>query len=286
MAGSLLTLLDDVVALLDDVALLAKSATSKTAGVLGDDLALSAQQLAGFASKRELPILWQVAKGSLWNKAIIVPCALLLSAFLPSVLMAILLIGGAFLCYEGVEKLHERFFHQHSENHTEKKTLSEAEQIQGAIRTDFILSIEIIVIALSDLVAKEASISMQIITLCVVAVLITVLVYGLVAVIIKMDDLGVYLYYQKSQKHLRKIGQALLFLAPQIIRLLSVLGTIALFLVGGHIWQENTFLHHFHLESALWGNLLTFIIGLIVGIITLFLVKGLSNIYRELGGNQ
>ena len=289
MAGSLLALLDDVVSLLDDVALMAKSAagktgsmmddvalmtksaTGKTAGVLGDDLAVSATQLTGIASVRELPILWQVAKGSLVNKAIIVPIALLLNAFLPFLLNWVLLAGGAFLCFEGVEKLLHR---GHGEPAAPTVAVSDAaalekEKIRGAVKTDFILSIEIVVIALSDLVARQAGLALQIVALSIIAVLITFLVYGVVAVIVKLDDLGFYLH-RRGKMWARQLGSFLLWLAPQLVRFLSWAGLVAIFLVGGHIWQEHTPLHHWQLTHWLWDNLLTIAVGLAVGLISFF----------------
>ncbi len=289
MAGSLLALLDDVVSLLDDVALMAKSAasktgsmmddvalmtksaTGKTAGVLGDDLAVSATQLTGIASVRELPILWQVAKGSLVNKAIIVPIALLLNAFLPFLLNWVLLAGGAFLCFEGVEKLLHR---GHREPAAPTVAVSDAaalekEKIRGAVKTDFILSIEIVVIALSDLVARQAGLALQIVALSIIAVLITFLVYGVVAVIVKLDDLGFYLH-RRGKVWAQYLGSFLLWLAPQLVRFLSWAGLVAIFLVGGHIWQEHTPLHHWQLSHWLWGNLLTIAVGLAVGLISFF----------------
>ena len=289
MAGSLLALLDDVVSLLDDVALMAKSAasktgsmmddvalmtksaTGKTAGVLGDDLAVSATQLTGIASARELPILWQVAKGSLVNKAIIVPIALLLNAFLPFLLNWVLLAGGAFLCFEGVEKLLHR---GHEQPAAPTAAVSDAaalekEKICGAVKTDFILSIEIVVIALSDLMARQAGLALQIVALSIIAVLITFLVYGVVAVIVKLDDLGFYLH-RRGKGWAQYLGSFLLWLAPQLVRFLSWAGLVAIFLVGGHIWQEHTPLHHWQLAHWLWGNLLTIAVGLAVGLISSF----------------
>lgn len=288
MAGGLWALLDDVVSLLDDVALLAKSAasksskvmddvtlmaksaTGKTAGVIGDDLAVSASSLTGFAAQRELPILWAVAKGSLRNKALIVPLALLINALLPPLLNWVLLLGGAFLCYEGVEKLAHRGQPQPTpaealpEASLEALQALEAERIRAAIQTDFILSLEIIVIALSDVVARGAGWGLQLVALAIISLLLTALVYGSVAVIVKLDDLGLYL--QSGGAALRRAsGRALLWLAPQIVRLLSWAGTVAVFLVGGHIWQEHTPLGRWHSDHWLGGALLTLAVGLLIG---------------------
>lgn len=245
MAGSsLLTLLDDIATILDDVALMTKAATKKTAGVLGDDLALNAQQVTGVKPARELPVVWAVAKGSMLNKAILVPAALAISYFVPWLVVPLLMLGGAFLCFEGFEKLAHKFLHrQEAEAH--KQELHDAlknpdvdlkaverDKIKGAIRTDFILSAEIIAITLGT-VAGE-SIGMQFLVLAVVAIMITVVVYGLVAGIVKLDDGGLYLS-QQDNKAVQKVGRGILWLAPYMMKTLSIVGTIAMFLVGGGI---------------------------------------------------
>ncbi|MEE4572757.1 DUF808 domain-containing protein [Pseudomonas alliivorans] len=248
-AGSLLTLLDDIATLLDDVAL----ATKKTAGVLGDDLALNAQQVTGVSADRELPVVWAVAKGSLLNKAILVPAALLISAFAPWAILPLLMIGGAFLCFEGFEKIAHKWLHtEGADEHEQRKQATtdasvdmvafEKERIKGAIRTDFILSAEIIVLALGVVAARPFM--DQVGVLVIVAVLITVGVYGLVAGIVKLDDLGLYL--QKSASSLaQKLGAGLLWLAPVLMKLLSILGTAAMFMVGGGILVHGLpFAHH------------------------------------------
>ncbi|MEA1080696.1 DUF808 domain-containing protein [Marinobacter qingdaonensis] len=245
MAGSsLLVLLDDIATVLDDVALMTKTATKKTAGVLGDDLALNAQQVTGVKPARELPVVWAVAKGSMVNKAILVPAALAISFFVPWLVTPLLMLGGAFLCFEGFEKLVHKFLHrQEHEAHqhelhealknpdTDMKAL-EQEKIKGAIRTDFILSAEIIAITLGTITGQ--SIGMQFLVLSVVAVMITVGVYGLVAGIVKLDDGGLYLS-QKDSALAQKVGRGVLWLAPYLMKTLSILGTLAMFLVGGGI---------------------------------------------------
>jgi len=245
MAGvSLLALIDDIATVLDDMALLTKAATKKTAGVLGDDLALNAQQVTGVNPARELPVVWAVAVGSLKNKAILVPAALLISWLIPWLITPLLMLGGAFLCYEGFEKVAHRVLHRDQDD-GHKEALREAvrnpdidlkalekDKIRGAIRTDFILSAEIIAITLGTV--AEAAFSMQVTVLTVVAVMVTVGVYGLVAGIVKLDDLGLYLS-KSSNSNTQTLGQGLLSLAPYLMKGLSILGTIAMFLVGGGI---------------------------------------------------
>ena len=247
MAAGFFALLDDVASLLDDVAAMTKVATKKTAGVLGDDLALNANQLTGIQASRELPIIWAVSKGSLLNKAIIVPAAFLLSAFLPAAVPLVLMIGGAYLCYEGVEKILHRLLHHGEEHATETAddrdpAQVEQEKIRAAIRTDFILSLEIIVIALASFVGKP--LLTQILGLIAVALILTAAVYGVVALIVKMDDLGLY-WAARQNRLLPMAGRALLWFAPKLLKALSVAGTAAMFIVGGHLWVENiSALHH------------------------------------------
>ncbi|MGI2257896.1 DUF808 domain-containing protein [Shewanella sp. GXUN23E] len=240
MAGaSLLTLLDDIAAVLDDVALMSKVAARKTAGVLGDDLALNAQQVTGVAADRELPVVWGVAKGSLINKAILVPAALLISAFAPFLVTPLLMLGGLYLCYEGVEKLWHSWFHQHEEVEADLPAdidleSYEKEKIKGAVRTDFILSAEIIAITLG--VVADTSFMTQVVTLCIIAVVMTAGVYGLVAAIVKLDDAGLYLVSRKNAGGFGKwLGNLLLAAAPALMKLLAVVGTLAMFMVGGGI---------------------------------------------------
>jgi uncharacterized protein len=264
MAGaSLLALLDDIASILDDVSVLTKAATKKTAGVLGDDLALNAQQVSGVQSNRELPVVWAVAKGSLVNKAILVPAALAISAIAPWAIVPLLMAGGLFLCFEGAEKIWHAFAHR-GEKAAHRAELREAlvdpavdlrqveqDKIKGAIRTDFILSAEIIVIALGTVGA--ATFSVRVAVLVGIALLMTVGVYGLVAGIVKLDDAGLYLTQRKGDGVLpsltRGAGRGILAFAPWLMKTLSVLGTAAMFLVGGGIlahgippvahWIEN-----------------------------------------------
>ena len=296
MASSLLILLDDIATILDDVAVMSKMAAKKTAGVLGDDLALNAQQVSGVRTDRELPVVWAVAKGSFVNKLILVPAALLISVVAPWLITPLLMIGGLFLCYEGVEKV------LHSLHHKKAKTEEEASQeltaietdmatfekdkVKGAIRTDFILSAEIVVISLGTVAA--ATFSTKVMVLSVIAVLMTAGVYGFVAMIVKIDDLGLYLT-QQSSRIKQGIGQGLLAFAPKLMKTLTIVGTIAMFLVGGGIIGHTIpLLHHFtedttdHLElipnigniiGAMTPTLINLGIGAIAGVIVLLVVS-------------
>ncbi|MCS7078448.1 MAG: DUF808 domain-containing protein [Chloracidobacterium sp.] len=256
--GSLLLLLDDIASVLDDVSVMTKVAAKKTAGVVGDDLALNAQQLTGVRTDRELSVVWAVAKGSALNKAILVPSALAISAFLPRLVIPLLMVGGAFLCFEGVEKLVHKFLHAGEAEHRRSKETptdaasmrapdAEREKIAGAIRTDFILSAEIIVIALGTVAAKPFSTQVGVLT--TVAVLMTVGVYGLVAGIVKLDDVGLYL----SRRYTGvpgAIGRGLVGLAPYLMRFLSIAGTAAMFLVGGGIIVHGLPVVHHWVEAV------------------------------------
>lgn len=269
--SSLFTLIDDIASILDDVALMTKMAAKKTVGVVGDDLALNANQVTGASSDRELPIVWAVTKGSLVNKIILIPIALLLSAFLPWLIVPLLMIGGAYLCFEGVEKILHKFIAH--EEHEEKKTFNEAAKIKGAIRTDFILSAEIIIIALGEL--TEASLLTRIISLSIVGIGITIFVYGLVALIVRADDFGLYLI--KKGGVAKSIGNAILVIMPKFMRSLSFIGTLAMFLVGGGIFVHNVgFIHHlladYQLAYGLLGNVATLVVGVIVGAIACAIV--------------
>lgn len=269
--SSLFTLIDDIASILDDVALMTKIAAKKTVGVVGDDLALNANQVTGASSDRELPIVWAVTKGSLVNKVILIPIALLLSAFLPWLIVPLLMIGGAYLCFEGVEKILHKFIAH--EEHEEKITFNEAAKIKGAIRTDFILSAEIIIIALGEL--TEASLLTRIISLSIVGIGITIFVYGLVALIVRADDFGLYLI--KKGGVAKSIGNAILVIMPKFMRSLSFIGTLAMFLVGGGIFVHNVdFIHHlladYQLADGLLGNVATLVVGVIVGAIACAIV--------------
>ena len=243
--GSLLALIDDIASLLDDVALLSKLAAQKTVGVLGDDLALNAQQVSGLAAERELPVVWAVAKGSFINKAILVPAALAISAFAPWLVTPLLMVGGAYLCFEGCEKVAHRWLHTRDEDQARRAELARAvqdpaidlvalerERIAGAVRTDFVLSAEIIAIALGIVAASP--LATQALVLAGVAGLMTVGVYGIVAGIVKIDDLGLWLA-RRPHALSQRIGAGLLRAAPLLMRGLTIAGTAAMFLVGGGI---------------------------------------------------
>lgn len=283
MAGSsLLTLIDDIATILDDVSLMTKVAAKKTAGVLGDDLALNAQQVAGVQADREIPVVLAVAKGSAINKMILVPSALLISFFLPWLITPLLMLGGLFLCFEGAEKLAHKYLHaDEADDHAARvEALADAntdmvafekDKIKGAIRTDFILSAEIIVIALGS--AAGASLLNQTLVLVIISIAMTIGVYGLVAGIVKIDDLGLHLL-KKTSNAAKTTGRMLLAAAPKLMKFLSVAGTIAMFLVGGGILVHGVpALHHgvedlSHLTglfSSLTGALLNGLVGLLAG---------------------
>ena len=278
MASGFFALLDDIAALMDDVAVMSKIATKKTAGILGDDLAVNAEKASGFVSSRELPVLWKITKGSFVNKIIILPIAFLLSAFFPAAIIPILLIGGVYLAYEGAEKIYEYLFHKsHPKVSVESLEMTKAEileyenkKIKSAIIVDFILSIEIVIIALSTVVGKQLTIQIAVVT--VVAILATVGVYGIVALIVRMDDLGFKLIaLSKNRASISKvIGTGLVNTLPFVIRGLAIIGTIAMILVAGGI-----FVHNVHFVHDLFQPLPTilgeFIVGLIVGFASLFI---------------
>jgi predicted DNA repair protein MutK len=302
MASSLLILLDDIATILDDVAVMSKMAAKKTAGVLGDDLALNAQQVSGVRTDRELPVVWAVAKGSFVNKLILVPAALLISVVAPWLITPLLMIGGLFLCYEGVEKV------LHSLHHKKAKTEEEASQeltaietdmatfekdkVKGAIRTDFILSAEIVVISLGTVAA--ATFSTKVMVLSVIAILMTVGVYGFVAMIVKIDDLGLYLTQQASSFK-QTIGRGLLAFAPKLMKTLTFVGTLAMFLVGGGIISHGVpLLHHLtegsvdyaeHIPTvgsivgALTPTLINLVIGFVAGLIVLAIVSLIKKVW-------
>jgi uncharacterized protein len=297
--GSLLALLDDITTMLDDVSVMTQVAAKKTAGVLGDDLALNAQQVSGVDASRELPVVWAVAKGSFVNKLILVPAALALSYFVPFLIKPLLMIGGAYLCFEGAEKLAHKFLHkQHpdiksEENHDAKihdamqnpntdLLALEKDKIKGAITTDFVLSAEIIVIALGTVAGK--AFADQALVVSLIAIIMTVGVYGLVAGIVKLDDLGLYMVLRKGKsiikQIIRKIGQFLLNATPYLMRFLSIAGTAAMFMVGGSIIGHGLpFVHHMNeslvanlqpisgILAAIAPHLLDAVVGLVVGAI-------------------
>lgn len=281
-AASLLTLLDDITAVLDDVALMTKMAAKKTAGVVGDDLALNANQVTGVNADRELPIVWAVAKGSFWNKVILIPAALLLSVFAPKLITPLLMVGGAYLCFEGVEKLLHKFFHK-EENHqptvVPDSLDSEKDKIKGAVRTDFILSAEIIIIALG--VVQNASLTVKILSLSVIGIGITIAVYGLVALIVKTDDYGLHLINQPS-KGKQTVGRGIIAFMPWFMRGLSVVGTLAMFLVGGGIFTHNIdALHHIQWGNSFYALLGDLVVGLIVGIVACTIILPLMKMFNK-----
>lgn len=302
MAGSsLLLLIDDIAAVLDDVALMTKMAAKKTAGVLGDDLALNAQQVSGVRAEREIPVVWAVAKGSFLNKLILVPSALAISAFVPWLVTPLLMVGGAYLCFEGFEKLAHKFLHSKAEDEVEHAQLVEAvadpatdlvafekDKIKGAIRTDFILSAEIIAITLGTVAG--ASLTQQVIVLSGIAIVMTVGVYGLVAGIVKLDDLGLWLT-QKPGQMAKSIGNAILRAAPYMMKSLSVIGTAAMFLVGGGILTHGVpVIHHWIEEVSVSAGgagfivpmLLNAVAGIVAGAVVLAGVMLVSKIWKAL----
>jgi len=298
MAGaSLLVLLDDIATVLDDVAILTKVAAKKTAGVLGDDLALNAQQVSGVRAERELPVVWAVALGSLKNKVILVPAALAISAFIPWAVTPLLMLGGLYLCFEGVEKLAHKWLHSPAEDATKHAeellaladenvdmAVFEADKIKGAIRTDFVLSAEIIVIALGTVASQP--LSSQFTVLAGISLIMTVGVYGIVAGIVKMDDVGMYLL-QKANGLARVVGKGLLLTAPLLMKALAVIGTAAMFMVGGGILSHGLPPVHHGIEAiaagagALGGVVslaLDVVVGLVGGSLALLVMTLLAKI--------
>ncbi len=275
MASGFFAILDDITALMDDVAVATKIATRKTAGILGDDLAVNAEKATGFLSSRELPVLWAITKGSFINKLIIVPIALLLNAFFPAALKIVLILGGIYLAYEGVEKIIEYLFHRSKTGH---EVIEEVEQddsalekakIKSAIATDFILSVEIVIIALGS--AAEEILTTQIATVAAVAILATVGVYGIVALIVRMDDTGLKLIKRSNNKGiLFALGSLLVKSLPVIIRILAVVGTIALLLVAGGIFVHNIDYFH-HLFPAIPATIKEFLVGATVGLLSVII---------------
>lgn len=285
MASGFFSILDDVAALMDDVAVATKVATRKTAGILGDDLAVNAEKATGFLSSRELPVLWAITKGSLLNKLIIVPVALMLSAWLPAVIKVVLVIGGLYLAYEGVEKIMEYVFHRSKTAHevieeTEgHHSDAEKQKIKSAITTDFVLSVEIVIIALGTVL--EESLTMQIIIVSVVALLATVGVYGLVALIVRMDDAGYALIKRSDDKGVvSRIGRLLVKALPVMIRVIGYIGTIALILVSGGIFVHNIDYVH-HMLPGLPPTLKEVLAGLVAGLAVTGLVAGGKKLFSR-----
>lgn len=285
MASGIFAILDDIAALMDDVAVTSKIATQKTAGILGDDLAVNAEKATGFLSSRELPVLWAITKGSFINKIIIVPIALVLNVFFPLAIKVILVLGGLYLAYEGVEKIIEYFFHPVSKGHDVIELSKEGDgdveraKIKSAITTDFILSVEIVIIALGTVLDK--SLTLQIITVSLVALLATVGVYGIVALIVRMDDAGYRLIkHSANTGFLAKLGNILVKGLPIIIKLLAVVGTIALILVSGGIFVHNIDFFH-HLLPAFPSIVKEFAIGLVVGLLMVGLITVVKKLFKR-----
>ena len=289
MASGFFALLDDIAAIMDDVAVMSKIAAKKTAGILGDDLAVNAEKASGFISSRELPVLWAIAKGSLLNKVIILPIAFLLSAFLPIAVILILVLGGLYLAYEGAEKIFEYFFPHEQAKHeislkpmTEEQILAfEKDKIKSAIVTDFILSVEIVIIALGTVVGKP--ISSQIMVVSIIAIIATVGVYGIVALIVRMDEAGLKLMKlsSKEKSFSKTIGNILVQALPKVIKSLSVIGTIALLLVAGGIFvHEIPFLHD--ILPQIPSIITEFVVGLVFGT----LVLGIVTLFKKIIGKK
>jgi hypothetical protein len=309
MASTLLTLLDDIASILDDVATLSKVAMKKTAGVVGDDLALNAEQLVGVRVNRELPVVWAVAKGSAINKLILVPTALVISVLLPMAIVPLLMLGGAFLCFEGFEKLlhkwlhgKEKSDHEHEQHlqavvNSEQNLLElERTKIRGAVRTDFILSAEIIVISLGTV--AEAPFSRQVLVLATIAVLMTVGVYGLVAAIVKLDDAGLALSRTTGNdtwhQFRRSLGRTIVATAPYLLRFISIAGTVAMFTVGGGILIHGVEPLHHAIEHLAHGNgfsefiiptLLNLLAGVGVGAVLVGIVQACKKVWRPAGSH-
>jgi len=291
MASGFFVLLDDIAAIMDDVAVMSKIAAKKTAGILGDDLAVNAEKASGFASSRELPVLWAISKGSLLNKIIILPIAFLLSAFLPVAIIIILVLGGLFLAYEGAEKIYEFIFpHSHeesagitSETLTEEEILeAEKGKVKSAIITDFILSVEIVIIALGTVI--DEPLIQQIIVTSIIALIATIGVYGIVALIVRMDEAGYKLIkFSKNEKSISNfIGNILVKALPIVIKSLTVIGTIALILVAGGIFVHYIpFFHHIVPTINLPSIIKEFVIGLALGIVVLGFVNLFKKIFKR-----
>ena len=313
MAGaSLLALLDDIASVLDDVALMTKIAAKKTAGVLGDDLALNAEQVSGIRAERELPVVWEVAKGSLKNKLILVPSALAISWFASGLIMPLLMLGGAYLCFEGFEKLAHPLLHSHAEDEVHHAELAaaianpeidlavlEQDKIKGAVRTDFVLSAEIIVISLGTV--ATSAFATKVIVVSGIALIMTVGVYGLVATIVKLDDVGLYLCQQPGiglwTKTRHKVGRLCLAGAPYLMKLLAVVGTAAMFMVGGGILIHGIPVAHHFIEylaqsvntvpgiggalEALTSSLLNALAGIVSGALVLAVVTVAERFYNR-----
>ena len=285
MASGFFALFDDIAILMDDMATMSQVATKKTAGILGDDLAVAAEQASGSTASRELPVIWAIFKGSAINKAIILPLAFLLSAFVPWIIVPILMLGGVYLAFEGMEKIYEYFFHRKKEKKkTDLQTIKskeeiladEKDKIKSAIRTDFILSVEIIILALSTV--AQSSLAVQIGVVTFVAILATVGVYGIVALLVRMDDFGykIVAIHEDAKSLMHKFGQLLIRSLPKIIRALAVIGTLAMLLVAGGI-----FVHNVHALHEIFAGIPSILGELIVGAIVGILAVAPMEIYKK-----
>lgn len=281
MSGAFFALLDDISILMDDVATMTKVATEKTAGLLGDDLAVNAEKSSGFLTSRELPALWKITKGALFNKIIILPIAFLLSAFVPIVITGILICGGFYLAYEGAHKIYEYLFHRNKkkaaeivEQNPSEIASQEDERVKSAIFVDFILSIEIVIIALSTV--QDSELKVQIIVVSLIALIATIGVYGIVTLIVRMDDVGYRLIKENSKGFKRSLGTGLVKALPIVIKALGIIGAIALVLVAGGIFAHNT--HQVHDFFHAWPSTLRdAVVGLVVG----FVVFGLVSAFKK-----
>ncbi len=288
MASGFFALLDDIAALMDDVAMMSKIATKKTAGILGDDLAVNAEKASGFMSNRELPVLWAITKGSFLNKLIILPIAFLLSAFLPIAVTIILILGGIYLAYEGAEKIYEFISgNKHGAKEIVRADMSEEEilsleneRVKSAILTDFILSVEIVIIALGTVTEKEISVQIMVVTF--IAILATIGVYGIVALIVRMDEFGLKLINlnERNNSFSDILGRGLVSALPLVIKGLSIVGTIALILVAGGIFVHNIHWIHEHF-NFMPSFLKEFLVGLIVGGVAVVFVIGVKRIFKK-----
>ena len=287
MASGFFAILDDIAALMDDVAMTSKLATKKTAGILGDDLAVNAEKATGFLASREIPVLWAITKGSFINKLIILPVVFVLNWLYPPAIKAALIIGGVYLAYEGVEKIIEYFFHRAKKGEeviTESKLEesdehSEKAKVSSAIKTDFILSLEIVIIALGTAMEKQHDLITQIISVSIVAILATIGVYGIVALIVRMDDAGFYLMRKSDNKgFMSSFGETLIKALPLVIKGLAVLGTIALILVSGGIFLHNIeYIHHL-IPHSVPSTIAEFGVGIAFGLVAVLMMTGFKKV--------
>ena len=287
MASGFFAILDDIAALMDDVAMTSKLATKKTAGILGDDLAVNAEKATGFLASREIPVLWAITKGSFINKLIILPVVFVLNWLYPPAIKAALIIGGVYLAYEGVEKIIEYLFHRAKKGEEviaesklgENDEHSEKAKVSSAIKTDFILSLEIVIIALGTAMEKEHPLITQILSVTFVAIIATIGVYGIVALIVRMDDAGFYLMKNGNEKgFLSSLGSILIKALPLVIKLLAVVGTIALILVSGGIFLHNIeYIHHL-IPHSIPSTLAEFVVGIAFGLVAVLLMTGFNKV--------